>query len=373
MLLLTKHCFSIIGPGRMGYGIAAAGCKDFTVLQNKISHSTQFCGSMREIPEVTPPCPFLRIDDGWATGTFQAEFVEGPVRYLIGVRDEKGQGVRYHADALRWQAGRGAECQSGIELEGVRFELNEEGRILAWDQHNRGRVLWASDHDSNTHSRRSSHLEPFLSLDRKSGALCVKSARDPAVVLWDPMQHLQDVGYETKSNDPVLHLHDSQPFVQVKDGGSTLYTTMPVWKHFDLVAGEFIAVGVQQEGGRPSSAEDVCSAPPPVPHASRPTSSLSEMLSQVHLPGHHHHTSQPTSPAPPPALPPRPGQSEAYRPSPPARGLTYLYMDPETSQLVLHTSRHPTRLEEDQVVWRSPNWKTCKSEAKEASKATLQG
>ena len=331
---------SLIGPGRFGYGIAAAGCKDFTVLGNRISDGTHFVGSMDMIPEVTPPTPFLRINDGWAEGTFQSDFIEGPVRYLIGVRDGLGHGMQYRSDSLQWSAG------SEAALEKVRVELIEEGELVVWDQQQPGRVLWSS---SSGHVRRRGNVSPMLQLDRLSGQLSIKRAQT-GQVLWDPMDYLAKIGYRAFYKDPVLVLVDQPPYLQVKDGGSTLFASSSAWKHFALNAGSFVAV-VADDG----SATALDASAPAVPHDSWPTS-MTEALSHLHL----------QSRAPPPL--PRRGGLSGQRPA----SNTYLWLDPHTSRLVLHMSDHPEQPQDGQIAWVSPNWKQCASQPTEPSKAILQ-
>ena len=340
---LTLYAFrptSLIGPGRFGYGIAAAGCKDFTVLGNRISEGTHFGGSMDIIPEVTPPTPFLRINDGWAEGTFQADFIEGPVRYLIGVRDGLGHGMQYRSDSLQWSAG------SEAALTKTRIELVEEGELVVWDQQQPGRVLWSS---SSGHGRRRGNVSPSLQLDRLSGQLSIKSAQ-MGQVLWDPMAYLARIGYRTFYKDPVLVLADQPPYLQVKDGGSTLFASSSAWKHFVLNAGSFVAVVADEAGATAREAPA-----PAIPHDAKPTS-MTEALAHLHL----------HNPAPPP-LPPRDGPTGHG----PARN-TYLWLDPHTSRLVLHTSEHPEWPQNGEIAWVSPNWKQCASQPNEPSKAILQ-
>ena len=181
-------------------------------------------------------------------------------------------------------------------------------------------------------------MQAMLKLDRHTGQVYIEDDARHGQLLWDPMRYLREIGYQCKSKDPVLHVSDSRPYLQVKDGGSTLFTTHAEFKRFDLPAGQFVAVTATAQ-------------PPPVPLNSRP-SNLSETFSDLHVV----HSG-------PPALPPRPSPSKT----------AYLWLDPESSQLVLHTCRHPEHPERDEVVWISPNWKHCKSTPHEPSKATLQG
>lgn len=289
-----------------------------------------FAGSMREIPAVSPPCPFLRIDDGWASGTFQAGFVEGPVRYLIGVREGRGSSLQFHAGNITLQGG------EQIELQRVNVELSQAGELLVRDSKEHNHVQWRSGSGRAVEAART-----LLKLDKHTGQLSIEDSARHGQILWDPMAYLREIGYECRSKNPVLHLGDSKPYLQVTDGGSTLFTTHAESRHFDLFAGDFVAVALQMEAG-----------PPPVPLESRPGESLSSAFASISVAPH----------AGPP-LPPRAG----------ARRMAYLWLDPQTSQLVLHTSNHPQQPEREQVVWISPNWKQCHSEHGEPSKATLQG
>lgn len=331
----TKSLVSVIGPGRFGYGIAAAGCRDYTVLENRIAPNTVFTGSMDVIPRVSPPTPFLRIDDGWAEGTFQSGFVTGPVRYLIGVQDGLGRSMQFHSGALDWKKG------NYIHLRDVCFELATEGRLVVWDQHVHGRVLWSSPLPQD---RPSPSISFEVTLDRKSGKLRIVTSGEEPKVLWDSMTFTDSAHYETRNKDPILVLQDSPPYLQVKDAGATLYATHSQWQHFELQADEFIAVS------SPHGSSSNQRTPPPIPHETRP-GSLRDRFASLHLPSAH--------PTPP-------------NHSPPSR-CTFLWMDPSSSQLVLHTSQHPRKPEEGDVIWRSPNWKRPASAVDNRSKATLQG
>lgn len=295
---------------------------------------------MDVIPRVSPPTAFLRIDDGWATGTFQPGFVQGPVRYLIGVRDGLGRQMEYHADALDWREG------TIVELIDVRIELSNEGRVVVWDRHHTGHVLWSSPMPTN----RPSYGTPLKAvLDRKSGQLHIQTATTPPEILWQSTNFTRNTGYETSNHDPVLMLSDTVPYICIKDGGSTLFAAQSEWRHFDLLADDFIAV-------LPSiSARDRSDQAPPIPHASRPMS-LHDALSNTHI-GQPQDTSRQTSES---TVPLREDRT------------IYLWLNPNTSQLVLHTSEHPRQLEKSAIIWKSPNWKEVVSDPTSRSKATLQ-
>jgi len=326
---------STIGPGNFGYGIAAAGCRDYTILQNRIAPNTTFSGNMHVIPKVSPPTPFLRINDGWAEGTFQDGFVEGPVRYLIGVQEGLSKSLQYHAGAVQFTGG------NVVELQDVRIELNELGLLVVWDRQT-GRVLWSTS--STSQSKPTSDHPVRLTLDRKTGSLRISSGSS---ILWDPISFIGRCGYTTFTNDPVLVLSDSVPYIQVKDGNSTLYSSQSQWKTFELFADSFIAVSPDSRDGKESS------APPPIPYDARPIS-LKDALSKLHV----------TTPAP---------QSSSSHTMDGSSDTTFLWLDPKTSRLVLHCSRHPRLVEESRVIWQSPNWKTPESDPSNISKATLQG
>lgn len=328
--------FSVVGPGSFGYGIAAAGCRDYTVLQNRIAPNTTFSGDMEVISKVSPPTPFLRIDDGWAEGTFQDGFVEGPVRYLIGIKEGLSRSLQYHAGAVQFEGG------SVIELQNVRIELSKEGPLRVWDRQS-GSLLWSSPAPRGASATASD--APFkLTLDRKTGRLQIISRNG---IQWDPMTFVGQCNYSTSTNDPILILSDSSPYIQVKDGGNTLYAAQPQWRHFDLPADCFVAVSSDSQSNQDAA------QPPPIPHESRPTS-LREALSQLHVSDH--------TP-----------ESSSYQHKSALTGTIFLWLDPATSQLVLHASRDPRHVEERGVIWRSPNWKKLESDSSNASKAILQG
>lgn len=338
--LTSSFKFSLIGPGRFGYGIAAGSCKDFVVLSNRIAEGTVFAGSMERIEEVSPPCPFLRIDDGFASGTFQSEFVEGPVRYLIGVFDRKGKSVRYHSGALDWRAGPRSDerTQHGVELQDVTWELTPEGRLLVWDQHTPGRVLW--DSAGHTRQRRlslprspdqNSHVR--LELVKKTGSLRIISIPTaisenkadnesiaPEAVIWEPMKPLLELGYTCPSADPFLTLRDHEPFLTVSDGLNTLWSSQNEWRQFELFPGCFI-----------------CACPP----TGRHEGGMHTVMDALHLDAHD-------------------ASNASTKP-------VFLWLDPETSELVLHSSNHPQNPDHQSTIWRSPNWKKTKAE-----KAVLQ-
>lgn len=274
---------------------------------------------MQVIPAVSPPCPFLRIDDGWASGTFQAGFVEGPVRYLIGVRDGRGPSLQYHAGNVGLQTGQ------SIELEKAKIELAQSGQLVVREQTSHGRTLWTSAPTDP----RESH-QAILKLDRQTGQLTIEDTNRHSQILWDPTRYLREIGYVCRSKDPVLHFSDSVPYIQLTDAGSTLFTSQPEWRTFDLFAGNFIVIEAIETG------------PAALPRF--------ENL-------------QVTDNASPPTLPPRRVQPT----------FAFLWLDPQTSQLVLHTSSRPDQPTRDQIVWVSPNWKQCCSKPEEKSKATLQG
>lgn len=305
---------------------------------------------MELINEVSPPTPFLvKNDSSNASGIFQDDFVEGPVRFLIGIRDKLGKKMEYHAGALRWEAGnnRTVGSRAGIELEDVKFELSDEGRLLVWDQHVPGRVLWDSNSGA---SRRREAVEPVFCLDSKTGRLAIRNHKsDSEEAIWDPMRYLKEINYESPKSDPILLLSDRKPYLQVQDSGNSLWSSTTEFSSMELLAGCFIAVAPEQVNRD--------AQPPNIEYGVRPTI-LSEALNGMHI--HHHNHSAP------PALPPRPDNTGQAK-------NTWLYHEPNTSQLVLHTSHHPQMVEDTQVVWRSPNWKMCKSLPNEPSHANLQG
>lgn len=305
------------------------------VLQNRIAPNTTFLGNMEAIPKVSPPTPFLRINDGWAEGTFQSGFVEGPVRFLIGVRDGLSKSLEYHAGAIQLQGG------GVIELQDVRFELTHEGTLLVRDRQS-GTRLWSSP-EARSSATNHETSPSRLVLSRKNGRLQI--VRGDSVV-WDPAIYLGRCGYTSTKGDPVLALSISPPYLQVKDEGTILYASQTRWKHFDLSADDFIAIPPDQATKQDSG------GPPPIPLDSRPTS-LREALSKFHLSD-------------------RSAEQGSRHPSTDAGRTIFLYLDPKTSQLLLHRSVNPKRFEEQDVLWRSPNWKTPKSDNSNRSKATLQ-
>ena len=340
----------MFGPGRFGYAIGAGGCKDFTVLQNKISSNTVFSASMDLISEVSPPTPFLvSSDHNLASGTFQDDFVEGPVRFLIGVRDKLGKKLQYSASALKWETGNNRQTggRSGVELEDVKFELSEEGRLLVWDQKIPGRVLW--DSRSGTDRRREA-IDAIFGLDSDTGRLTIKSSKSGIEeTIWDPAPYLAEIQHKCQEKGPKLILADTKPYLQVIDASNILWSSTAEWTKMELYAGSFIAVAAEKANHD--------SPAPPVNSEARP-SSLSEAFSSFHIPHHSHDH--------PPALPPRPTATGQVKNA-------WLYLDPETTQLILHSSSHPDQVDDGQVLWRSPNWKKCKSLPHQPSHANLQG
>lgn len=289
---------------------------------------------MENIGEVTPPTPFLRKNHPLTTGYFQSEFLEGPVRYLIGVRDWPGRKMEFHAKSLRWMAGKDAPpgARSNAELQNALFELSEEGRLLIWDPKVPGRVLWDSKSGID---RRLDDSGANLLLGEKTARLQIRSGLGQ--VLWDPMSYLKSINYECPDSDSVLYLADALPYLQVKHNRNILYSSSYNWSTFELFAGRFVALPPDMEH------DSV------IPHEDRPTP-VAQALSSLHLDGDQ--------------------GSEIIGNK--RNRMAWLYLDPETSQLVLHSSTHPQKVEEALVIWRSSNWKKAKSKPDAPAHANLQ-
>lgn len=330
---------------------------------------------MDGIPDVSPPAAFIRGNIGKATGTFQSEFVEGPVRYLIGIRDGLGSSMKYSPGNLRWEGGTSEGTQNGAVLRGVRFEVTSDGRLVILDQHHSRTVIWSSPPADDKH-KRNGPFRPVMTLEGRSASLTIRNEsltsqegqREGDNLIYDATPYLSAIGYQSITKDPSLVLQDTAPYLQVQDGGNTLFTTNPEFRRFELVAGHFVAVA--------PSAHKSADQPPSIPHGSRPTS-LSERLLNVRLrKSSHGSSSSVTHNQAPPPLPPRtPGSDtdrQQTRPDGSTRA-TYLYLHSATSELILHTSRLPTQPEAHQIVWKSPNWKRAESTPSDPSKAVLQG
>lgn len=63
----------------------------------------------------------------------------------------------------------------------------------------------------------------------------------------------------------------------------------------------------------------------------------------------------------------------SYKPEQPPPPVTWLYLEPSTSQLVIHTSRLPDQIDKASEIWRSENFKMPEKGDEESSRFVLQG
>jgi hypothetical protein len=122
-------------------GIAAAACRDFTVLRNVIASSTVFSGNINARPSNCPPTAFLRTwDPDWAKGIFQPEFVRGAVQWLIGVDKGESNTLRFGIGALGSESGGiGLGEGEGRKVNGAKLMVEDGSVVLKKDG---GNVIW---------------------------------------------------------------------------------------------------------------------------------------------------------------------------------------------------------------------------------------
>lgn len=298
----------------MGYGVALSGAKDWTALGNVILPGTSFIGNTALAPLNAPPMPFLiEWKDRARTVDceVQEEFVEGTASWLIGVESGVGEELRYEGGQLHL-----GEGQEGPQVAGGVWGISE-GRFCLKEDGAGGRVVWASGAGTKEATRLGFARHGRLALATKEEA-----------PLWDPTAYLRSF-LETMSTlksltpsppseleqHPSLTLSCKAPFLSLRDGaGNVLFSTSYEYEkgHLNLLGGQWIAIAPLSLRGSTSLGL------PPIP--SRPT------FSQSSLPS-------------PPRLPLQP---------------TFLFLNPLTAQLTLHSSPSPSHPLPSHTHWSSP-------------------
>ena len=271
---------STLVKGTFGYGFAAAGCQNVTVQGNVVLPPVQFEGSNDWNTDCPGAAPFVKWNDSaLATGSFQSEFIDTHVRWLISIQPGLGQQKRFFPGGLSLAP------KQQLNLKEAVVELQANGNLRFMRQ---GTLLWEScsayEHVNDAR----------LEFTEKSGLQIMDGQNRP---LWSPQAYIpkfrspvRQVNYLKASS---VVLKESAPYVSITDDtGSLVFASSYVfpidWTLFD---GQYVAIPAFQ----------------------------SSKLRQA---------------APP---------------------VTWLYLEPGTSQLVLHTSSTPYRVEKGQEIWRSRN------------------
>ncbi|KAG0146204.1 hypothetical protein CROQUDRAFT_657677 [Cronartium quercuum f. sp. fusiforme G11] len=281
---------NVFGPGRFGYAIGISGAKNFNVQGNRVVSGTEFIGDMSSMPEPinAPPTAFLAAleeEQVVEDCSLQSDFVRGRARWLIGIEDGPPKKLRYDAGKFALES---SEVPGICFLANTRLQLDPDG-LLSVIRNTTSETLWTSGFRGSTFGAK---LEFTV-----EGKLEIREKQSGKLV-WDPTAYLQgrvELGKASLSiSDKVPHL-----VLWTKENSIAWASEYAFEKGgLELNAGQFICIP-------PSPL-----APPPIPPR------------QIILPGS-------MSQLPPP-IPPRP--------IPP----TFLYLDPQTSNLVLHQGRTPT-------------------------------
>ncbi|GEM08066.1 bulb-type lectin domain containing protein [Rhodotorula toruloides] len=375
---------NLIGPGQFGYGITLSGVDNFTILGNTLAPHTRFAGSTHRFYPATinaPPSAFVRqwVDRGRVLNSeVQDEFVEGELQWVIGIEPEVGDKLEYEAGQVGLDVrGLSRAGEGGLAMRGARWEVSSRGELVlrkvegkvdqfGQGEYGKGRVIWSSGRAGGGHGTVEEPQLDFL-LD---GQVRLRSRSGKGDVLWDPTSYL--VPYLSRLPPPpsippptspqppekwLLHpkliLQNEQPYVQIKNHeGNLVFSTRYEWGNEDgwtMKAGQWIAVaprelrGLEEPSGFDEEEERPLFSPTPVPrprdspsqggggHFSRFVRDLNSQLES-------HGVSVPSlSPrGPPPPIPPRPGAPPSFKAKDPKP--TFLYLSPQTSQLILHSS-----------------------------------
>lgn len=379
----------------MGYGIALSGVKDFTVLGNTVMPNTRFAGNMERCLGNAPPTPFLKQwPDRQRTVDcqIQPEFVEGEASWLIGVEPGRGPKLHFEGGQLRLDAGGESKSGSGgIALRGARWEVSPRGEFLLREsnasatsleeeQLGHGKILWRSG-SSSSHDVE----DPIVEFNAE-GTLSLRSHGGSGSTLWDPTSYLKPYLDAMHSRDPLkpkepkndpdkweshasLILSNSAPFLELKTNeGDLVFATSYEYAHnadWSMHAGHWIAVapaslrGSTVEGASTPEHQQGQGPPPIPPRQHHFTSFVKDLSSNLQGFDPNHPTaflSNLTSPASsgPPPIPPRPDET-CPAPSPTSTKPTFLFLNPLTHQLTLHSSPSPTHPEPAHTHWIVPS------------------
>ncbi|GAA5913298.1 hypothetical protein JCM8208_005201 [Rhodotorula glutinis] len=396
------------GPGQFGYGITMSGTKNFTIQGNSVVPGTRFAGSThRFYPNLitAPPSAFVRQwpDRGRVIDcdVLQPDFVEGDLQWVIGIEPEVGDKLIYEGGQVSLDVrGMSRAGEGGIALKGARWEVGRRGEFLlrrveghtdqfGQGEYGRGKVLWSSGSTASAHDVDEPQLD--FALD---GSLAVRSHGGKGDTLWDPTSYLapylahlppapslpdptEPTPPEKWQSHPRLILQNKQPYLQLRHRDLGLvYSTSYEWTSQDgweLRTGQWIAVAPHELRGtlEPLDVDDGAAVPPPPPQRpdapkqqhihgfGRFVRDIGQSLQQrgIDVGSSFPNMSRAPGPGPgqgPPPIPPRPdssstSSSSSFKP-------TWLYLSPETSQLILHSSPHgPTSPSPEHVHWAVPN------------------
>ncbi|ORY89615.1 hypothetical protein BCR35DRAFT_350075 [Leucosporidium creatinivorum] len=379
------------GPGVMGYAIALSGVKEWTVLGNTILEGTRFTGNMERCLGNAPPTPFLKQ---WADRQrtidvqLQPGFVNGEASWLIGVDPGAGPKLDYEAGQLTLNSrGESLAGKGGIALRGARWEVSHKGEFLlreSQDPHSveigHGKVIWSSGSGSDDAK------DPVLDF-KEDGILSIRSNGGSGSTSWDPTSYLKPHLDQLASleplkkpkNDPAkwashpsLILSNSSPFLQLRtDEGNLVFATSYEYSHGDnwsMQSGQWIAIAPAALRGYQPSDTDTTSTepprqdgPPPIPprqhHFSSFVKDLSSNLQNFDTSNpaafFDNMTSHQSEQSGPPPIPPRPDTCPAPSPST-AHKPVFLFLNPQTHQLTLHSSSSPAHPEPEHIHWVVP-------------------
>ncbi|KAH9821064.1 hypothetical protein DFH28DRAFT_1104341 [Melampsora americana] len=294
---------NVFGPGRFGYAIGISGAKNFSVRGNSIAAGTEFTGDMTCMPEPlnAPPMAFLANSnpDLVVDCDLQSEFKKGRACWLIGIEDGPIRKLRYDPEQLHLQSN--SFDHSQIILDKITLKLQDDGLLVVICNSTQS-ILWSSGR-----SGASGGASLTLSDD---GRLAVRENASGRLI-WDPTDYLDGKVELGRSS---LTIADQSPFLVLWTGDNCVaWASEYVFPKggLELVAGQYICIPPHQ----PRRLNHV-TQPPPIPP--RPQFGNPQ----------------------PPMMPPRPSQP------------TYLYLDPDTSNLVLHQGRLPTQ-PHGSVIWAS--------------------
>ncbi|EGG02858.1 uncharacterized protein MELLADRAFT_90664 [Melampsora larici-populina 98AG31] len=290
---------NIFGPGCFGYAIGISGAKLFSVQGNRIAAGTEFRGDMTCMPEPlnAPPMAFLANSnpDLVFDCDLQPDFKRGRASWLIGIEDGPIRKLRYDPEQLHLHSN--SPKHSQIVFDKITLKLQDDGLLVVMCNATRS-ILWNSGRSGAVGG-----ANLTLSAD---GKLTIRE-NGSGRLIWDPTDYLDG---KVEMGKASLTIADQSPFLVLWTGDNCVaWASEYVFQKgsFELVAGQYVCIPPHQPSGF---------GPPPIPP--RPQVGDSQ----------------------PPIIPPRPSQP------------TYLYLDPDTSNLVLHQGRVPKE-PHGSVIWAS--------------------
>lgn len=292
---------NLFGPGRFGYAIGMSGCRDFEVYGNRITTGTAFTGDLSGMSEPlnAPPMAFLKASQPGLVEncSLQQDFVEGQAAFLIAIEDRPARKFRFQGAQLNLTSTDGP-----IMLERARITLESTGELRVVNNAT-SQVLWTSGSAGSVIGARLA-LEP-------NGHLTIREA-GTGHLLWDPVKFLE--GCFQVGHQAALTVSDEPPYLSLwSECNSLVWASEYVFGKgsLELAPNQFICICPTRSA----------SPAPPIPPR------IDEAMSHA---------------APPP--PPIPA-----RPLPPP---AYIFLDPVTSNLVIHVGPHPHQ-PHGHVIWAS--------------------